>query len=238
MTAEYESVHQQSKGYGYSTGIGIEAARIIFQPGATFRDLEEKAKPALGDIQENDLVHLLELDLASLLSVRNILIANAGVMATLEGRTIDGLETQFGTNHLAHFLLNQFLLPTGEYHTWLACAQSKTASLYTAVELERLYGHRGLYAWAVNPGIVSTSLTKHLKDKEVLEQWGQGVEVGNAINTTAKAMEGQGGLYPEHCQMSKPTKPNPKGHEPGYVAHTYDKSNARVLLGKSLELFE
>ena len=33
-----------------------------------------------------------------------MIIANAGVMATPFGKTEDGFETQFGTNHLGHFL--------------------------------------------------------------------------------------------------------------------------------------
>jgi NAD(P)-dependent dehydrogenase (short-subunit alcohol dehydrogenase family) len=113
---------------GCSSGIGIETARALIETGATLyltaRDLN-KAKSALGSILENDRAHLLELDLNSLASVRkcadtflarsdslNVLITNAGVMSTPEGRTVDGFETQFGTNHLAHFLLIQLLLPT------------------------------------------------------------------------------------------------------------------------------
>jgi len=61
---------------------------------------------------------LVELDLASLKNVRacadgllakgeslDVIIANAGVMATPFGHTADGFETQFGTNHLGHFVL-------------------------------------------------------------------------------------------------------------------------------------
>ncbi|KAH7084591.1 hypothetical protein FB567DRAFT_498713 [Paraphoma chrysanthemicola] len=113
---------------GTSSGIGIETARALLDTGATVyltaRDLN-KAKSALGSILDNPRAKLLELDLNSLASVRkcadefskdsdklNILIANAGVMATPEGRTEDGFETQFGTNHVAHFLLIQLLLPT------------------------------------------------------------------------------------------------------------------------------
>ncbi|TVY68501.1 Short-chain dehydrogenase TIC 32 [Fusarium oxysporum f. sp. cubense] len=112
---------------GCSAGIGIETAKALHLTGATLyltaRDLE-KAKSALGDLAEDERVHLLELDLESLESVRscaakflsespklNILICNAGVMCTPEGRTKEGFETQFGTNHLAHFLLFQLLQP-------------------------------------------------------------------------------------------------------------------------------
>ncbi|KAM5343785.1 hypothetical protein ACJ41O_012322 [Fusarium nematophilum] len=106
---------------GCSSGIGVDTARAIYRTGATIfataRDVE-KAKRALGDLTDSSRVHFLHLDLSSLASVRaaaesfkskssqlNILIANAGVMASPEGRTADGFETQFGTNHLGHFLL-------------------------------------------------------------------------------------------------------------------------------------
>lgn len=70
-------------------------------------------------------ITLLEMDNESLASVKkaadfflsqsrtlNILINNAGVMATPKGKTKDGLETQFGTNHVAHFYLFQLLKDT------------------------------------------------------------------------------------------------------------------------------
>lgn len=112
---------------GCSAGIGVEAAHALAETGATLyltaRNLA-KAEKALGDLVKSDRVHLLELDLNSLASVRraaeefsskeqklNVLIANAGVMAPPEGRTEDGFETQLGTNHLAHFLLINLLTP-------------------------------------------------------------------------------------------------------------------------------
>jgi NAD(P)-dependent dehydrogenase (short-subunit alcohol dehydrogenase family) len=110
---------------GCSSGLGTETARVLHATGATLyltaRDLS-KAKTALGSLATSDRVHLLQLDLNSLASVRtcasaflsasrtlNIFIANAGVMATPEGRTEDGFETQLGTNHLSHFLLFNLL---------------------------------------------------------------------------------------------------------------------------------
>lgn len=112
---------------GCSSGIGIDTARALSVTGATLyltaRDLK-KAEQALGDLIEKPNVHLLTLNLNSLASVRacaeeflskssqlNILINNAGVMATPEGRTQDGFETQFGTNHLGHFTLFYLLKP-------------------------------------------------------------------------------------------------------------------------------
>lgn len=112
---------------GASSGIGVETAKALFTTGSTLyltaRNLD-KAKKALGEIASSRRVHLLELDLESLASVRacasqilsqtntlDAFIANAGVMATPEGRTKDGFETQLGTNFLSHFLLFLLLRP-------------------------------------------------------------------------------------------------------------------------------
>ena len=113
---------------GCSSGIGIETARALSATGAKLflgvRDIA-KGVSALADILEPGRVELLKIDLNSLESVRegartflqkskslNVLINNAGVMATPKGKTADGFETQFGTNHLAHFLLFQLLKST------------------------------------------------------------------------------------------------------------------------------
>ncbi|CAN9455986.1 unnamed protein product [Alternaria sp. RS040] len=135
---------------GCSSGLGIETAKSLYETGATLfltaRDLN-KAKTALGSLVESERVHLLELDLNSLVSVRkcadtflaqhdrlNVLIANAGIMACPEGRTADGFEIQFGTNHLAHFLLIQLLLPT--------LVKSSTADSKSRVVVLASTGHR------------------------------------------------------------------------------------------------
>ncbi|KAH7358314.1 WW domain-containing oxidoreductase [Plectosphaerella cucumerina] len=119
---------------GANSGIGIETARAIHATGATLyltaRD-STKVQEAIDSVKngpgpKSDApIHGLELRLDSLASVRaaaksfldkgdalNLLILNAGVMATPEGRTEDGFETQFGTNHLGHFLLFKLLKPT------------------------------------------------------------------------------------------------------------------------------
>jgi NAD(P)-dependent dehydrogenase (short-subunit alcohol dehydrogenase family) len=85
------------------------------------RDLT-KAKAATAEVRAGAAngggLQLVELDLAWLASVRDcadaliadggrfdLVIANAGVMACPFGKTADGFETQFGTNHLGHFVL-------------------------------------------------------------------------------------------------------------------------------------
>jgi NAD(P)-dependent dehydrogenase (short-subunit alcohol dehydrogenase family) len=112
---------------GASSGIGIPTALALKATGmrvfAAVRNLQ-KGKEALGDNLEEGSLELIYLDNNSLDSVRacakeflsksdtlNIMINNAGIMATPEGRTADGNELQFGTNHLAHFLLFQLLKP-------------------------------------------------------------------------------------------------------------------------------
>ena len=116
---------------GASAGLGVETARSLAAHGASVvmavRDLakgERAAETVRADAAPGAEVELVELDLAALKSVRacadrllaegkaiNILIANAGVMACPEGKTEDGFETQFGTNHLGHFVFVNRLLP-------------------------------------------------------------------------------------------------------------------------------
>src|SRR5271169_3960906 len=110
---------------GVSAGLGVETARALAAHGAQVvgaaRDLA-KAHAATQRVRDGAAngggLELVELDLASLASVRacadalvaagkpfDVVIANAGVMACPKGTTADGFETQFGTNHLGHFVL-------------------------------------------------------------------------------------------------------------------------------------
>ena len=117
---------------GVSAGLGVETARSLAAHGAqvvgTARDLT-KAKAATGEVRQNAAANggtfeLVELDLAKLKSVRacadgllakgeafDVVIANAGVMATPFGHSADGFETRFGTNHLGHFVLVNRIAP-------------------------------------------------------------------------------------------------------------------------------
>jgi NAD(P)-dependent dehydrogenase (short-subunit alcohol dehydrogenase family) len=154
---------------------------------------------------------LVELDLANLKSVRaaadklvadgrlfDVIIANAGVMATPLGKTEDGFETQFGTNHLGHFVfvnriaklikdggrlvnlsssghrfsnvdLNDPNFETTPYEPFGAYGRSKTANILFAVEFDRRHSKRGVRATAVHPGGIMTELGRHM-DPGSLEQ--------------------------------------------------------------------
>ncbi|XP_032515141.2 retinol dehydrogenase 13-like [Danaus plexippus] len=119
---------------GCNTGIGKETVRDFYKRGAKVimacRNIN-KAEEAKEDIvqtckdlpDKGDIV-IEKCDLSSLKSVRefskkilesepqiNILVNNAGVMMCPKELTEDGFELQFGTNHLAHFLLTMLLLP-------------------------------------------------------------------------------------------------------------------------------
>ncbi len=117
---------------GVSAGLGVETARSLVAHGAQVvgaaRDLA-KAERATAQVRKDSAANggsfeMVELDLASLKSVRacadkllkkgepfDVVIANAGVMATPFGQTLDGFETQFGTNHLGHFVFVNRITP-------------------------------------------------------------------------------------------------------------------------------
>lgn len=114
---------------GANTGIGFRTATVLADKGASVvlavRDLSKGMDAANRITTGNPRAHitLQRLDLSSLASVReaadelkettpriDLLVNNAGVMFTPEGVTPDGIEFQFGTNHLGHFALTGLLL--------------------------------------------------------------------------------------------------------------------------------
>jgi len=102
---------------GATSGIGKEAARQLVRAGAdvtiTARSAE-KGEATMADLGQGRLSYGI-LDLADLESIKkfassithdfDVLILNAGVMATPLTKTKDGFELQMGTNHLGHFAL-------------------------------------------------------------------------------------------------------------------------------------
>lgn len=198
---------------GVSAGLGVETARALVAHGASVigaaRDLA-KAEAATGEVRAAagpGSFDLIELDLASLASVRaaadrlladgrrfDAVIANAGIMATPEGRTADGFELQFGTNHLGHFLFVNRIAPlivdggrfvslsSGAHHfsdidlgdpnfehtpydPWQAYGAAKTANALFAVEFDRRHRGRGIRAASVHPGGINTELGRYMSEE-------------------------------------------------------------------------
>ena len=198
---------------GVSAGLGVETARSLAAHGAEVvgaaRDLA-KAEAATAQVRQaaaaqGGSFELVQLDLADLKSVRacagalldggkflDVVIANAGVMATPFGHTADGFETQFGTNHLGHFVFVNRIAPmiraggrlinlssSGHrfanvdlddpnfertpYEPFVAYGRSKTANILFAVAFDRRHRERGVRASAVHPGGIQTELGRHME---------------------------------------------------------------------------
>ena len=202
---------------GANSGIGRAAAQELARAGAhvvlAVRDTakgEAAAAGMPGDVETR------ALDLADLDSVRafasawegdlDLLVNNAGIMAVPAGRTKDGFELQFGTNHLGHFALTNLLLPHitdrvvtvassahrmgsialddlnwehRSYHAWRAYGQSKLSNLLFTLELEQRLTAAGspVRALAAHPGYASTNLQSRTGNR--LQHLG--MAIGNRI---------------------------------------------------------
>ena len=197
---------------GVSAGLGVETARSLVAHGAkvvgAVRDLT-KGEAATAQVRKDAAAsggsfELVALDLASLSSVRacsdallakgepfDVVIANAGVMATPFSYTTDRFEMQFGTNHLGHFVLvnrmASLIRPGGRlinlssaghrfsnvdledpnferapYDPFVAYGRSKTANILFAVAFDQRHRERGVRAAAVHPGVIETELGRHM----------------------------------------------------------------------------
>lgn len=206
---------------GVSAGIGVQTARALVAQGAkvvgTVRNLERAqavAEQIRAQAASGAELELLELDLASLASVRSCadlllssgkpfdaIIANAGLMAGPKAETADGIEAQFGTNYLGHFVLINRVAgrfnPGGRvvmvssaghrradvdlqdpnfeltpYNEYVAYGRSKTATILFAVEFDRRHRSRAVRATAVHPGAIQTATVQKL-----IEALGAGKDV-------------------------------------------------------------
>ena len=159
---------------GANSGLGEVTARELARVGAkvilAVRNTDKGDAAAAGMTGD---VEVRKLDLQDLASVRafadgvdtvDVLVNNAGIMAVPYAQTVDGFESQIGTNHLGHFALTNLLLPkvtdrvvtvssmmhligkislkdlnwkSRPYFAWPAYGQSKLANLLFTSELQR-----------------------------------------------------------------------------------------------------
>lgn len=192
---------------GANSGIGKETAKALAKQGVIVvmgcRDAEraESARQEIMSESGSSNVVVIPLDLASLQSVRNfaaqfqqqhkhldLLINNAGLFPFKKQMTEDGFETQFGVNHLGHFLLTHLLMPQlqnaerarvinvasmihhlgkvdfdsfrGEkrYSPLAAYGQSKLANVLFTRELAQRCKGTNVTAYCLHPGAVGTNI--------------------------------------------------------------------------------
>jgi NAD(P)-dependent dehydrogenase (short-subunit alcohol dehydrogenase family) len=172
------------------------------------RDLDKalRATKAVSDAarESGGSFEIISMDLAELSSVRavadtltkrnepfDLIIANAGVMATPFEHTKDGFELQFGTNVLGHYVLANRLAPLMRegarlivlssnghrmadvdlidpnfehtpYDPWIAYGRSKTGDALLALAFDARNHGRGVRAASVHPGAIRTELARHI----------------------------------------------------------------------------
>ncbi len=182
---------------GANSGLGEVTARELARVGAkTILAVRNTAKGDAAAAGMTGDVEVRKLDLQDLASVRSfadgvdgvdVLINNAGIMAVPFAQTVDGFESQIGTNHLGHFALTNLLLPkitdrvvtvasmmhllgyislkdlnwkARPYSAWLGYGQSKLANLLFTKELQRRLDAAGsrVKAHAAHPGYSETNL--------------------------------------------------------------------------------
>ncbi len=182
---------------GANSGLGAVTARELARNGArVILAVRNTAKGEAAAQQMTGAIEVRRLDLQDLSSVRqfadgvdgvDILVNNAGIMAAPYALTVDGFESQIGTNHLGHFALTNLLLPkltdrvvtvssmahwpgridfddlnwrSRRYSPWVAYGQSKLANLLFTSELQRRLDSVGspLRALAAHPGYSHTNL--------------------------------------------------------------------------------
>jgi NAD(P)-dependent dehydrogenase (short-subunit alcohol dehydrogenase family) len=196
-------VSPKSLGAEFVRTIAAHSPRLIILAGRNPTKLQATAD-VIREAHPNVPVRLLTLDLSSQQQVRqaakevlaydekiDVLVNNAGIMAQPYATTVDGLEAQFGTNHIGHFLFTNKIFPQlapdarvvnicsgghrlspirfddlnfsngATYNPWIAYGQSKTANMLFSVGLAHRHGPR-LKSYSLHPGAIPTNLTSHL----------------------------------------------------------------------------
>ena len=189
---------------GANSGMGLATAAALSDAGAKVIMLcrnEERGKEALARLKEKEerQLELILCDLGDYDSIRgfartvkakykkiDILVNNAGFISLDRQETREGLERQFGINHIGHFLLTMLLLKNmGEgsrivnvasgahkvgrihfedinlkkhYNVITAYSQSKLANVLFTRELARRVAKRGITVNCCHPGAVATNI--------------------------------------------------------------------------------
>jgi NAD(P)-dependent dehydrogenase (short-subunit alcohol dehydrogenase family) len=246
---------------GVSAGLGVETARALAAHGAQVvgaaRDLEKARRatePVVAQAAHGGGLELVELDLASLASVRasadtlvadgrkfDIVIANAGVMACPKGETADA-DVDLEDPNFEHT----------PYAEFVAYGRSKTANVLFAVEFDRRHRGAGIRATAVHPGGIQTELGRYMTQEvrdalmaSVTANQPEGapafswktIPQGAATSVWAGVVapaDAVGAHFCEDCHVAEIV--DDPGLRAGVRAYALDPEHAKALWAKSEEM--
>ncbi|KAI4331716.1 hypothetical protein MLD38_029872 [Melastoma candidum] len=185
---------------GGASGIGLETARVLALQkvhvviAARNMEAATEAKQLILQGDENARVDVLKLDLCSMKSIKgfvdnfnalnlplNLLINNAGIMFCPYQLSEDGIEVQFATNHIGHFLLTNLLLDkmkstakdTGiegrivnlssvaHLHTYKEGIRFDMINDQASYSDKKAYEGANITVNSVHPGLIMTNLMRH-----------------------------------------------------------------------------
>ncbi|MCT7657326.1 oxidoreductase [Mycobacterium deserti] len=257
---------------GANSGLGLVTASELARVGAkTILAVRNTAKGDEAAASMTGDVEVRKLDLQDLASVRafadgvdhvDVLVNNAGIMAVPYALTVDGFESQIGTNHLGHFALTNLLLPkitdrvvtvssqmhmlgyvslkdlnwkSRPYSAWLAYGQSKLANLLFTSELQRRLDAAGspLKALAAHPGYSATNLQGHTGNRFGSRIW----DAGNRLLATPAEFGARQTLYAVAQDLPGDTFVGPKFSMWGTTGNHWRSPLARDA-GKATGLWE
>ncbi|KAL2812684.1 short-chain dehydrogenase [Aspergillus cavernicola] len=197
----------ESLGFGAAQTIATKEPGLIVLTARKLPVLEE-AKAEILKQSPKANIKLLDFDLGSQASVReaaervkalgerfDVLINCAGIMATPYTLTPEGIESQFGTNHIGHFLFTNLLVPVlndgasivnvsssgyqlgpilwddlsfkkTPYNKWHAYGQSKAANILFSAAIARKLANRGIISFGVHPGTIRTKIGRHMTQED------------------------------------------------------------------------
>jgi len=150
---------------GVNSGIGFETLRVLALRGAEVigtartrekaaaacREVKGKTVALACELESQDGIRACAAEVARLGRPLDLLVANAGIMALPKLEQVNGIEKQFATNHLGHFLLASLLLPQLEASPAARVVVVSSAAHLQAppggIEFDNLSGARGYGAW-------------------------------------------------------------------------------------------
>lgn len=143
---------------------------------------------AIADLSSQQSIKHVAIDIRNRFPILDVLINNAGQVFSKYETSVDGIEMQFATNHLAYFLLTNELLPSllkskqgriinvssnshyhgsihfddlffeKKYSFFKAYAQSKLCNVFFTFRLASLLQHTHITVNALHPGLVRTHI--------------------------------------------------------------------------------